>query len=443
VAGSKENVTVIPLKYASADVLSEQITRIMQKGAAASTQAARTRSTPQTDTDNMKILSDTRTNSLIVVANAQDAETIRSLAEQLDVQRPVGTNNVHVVYLQNAQAKEVAQSLTAALSNLKISGTLEAAQPVQVTADEGTNSIIVAAAAQDFEVIAEIIDKLDVVREQVLVEMQIIEVSEESLKEIGIDWATLDASVDESVRFFGATGFGPRVGFASGTLEGLALGAWRGAGKDRRIGTILHALEKVSGVNILSTPHILTSNHQKARIVVGENRPFVMESRITETTDFITPTVIKTYEYKDVGISLEITPHISQGGLIRLDVNTEFTKLIEDVTTTSTDTPATAKREAQTVISMDSGSTAVIGGLIRDDVVTVKKKIPLLGDVPVLGALFRFQKEKLQKTNLLLFITPHKLGSQQDLDQVTEKKRKEMEPAAEGFDQSTGRENDN
>jgi len=443
VAGSKENVTVIPLKYASADVLSEQITRIMQKGAAASTQAARTRSTPQADADNMKILSDTRTNSLIVVANAQDAETIRSLAEQLDVQRPVGTNNVHVVYLQNAQAKEVAQSLTAALSNLKISGTLEAAQPVQVTADEGTNSIIVAAAAQDFEVIAEIIDKLDVVREQVLVEMQIIEVSEDSLKEIGIDWATLDESVDSSVRFFGATGFGVREGFASGTLEGLALGAWRGAGTDRRVGAILHALEKVSGVNILSTPHILTSNHHKARIVVGENRPFVMESRITETTDFITPTVIKTYEYKDVGISLEITPHISQGGLIRLDVNTEFTKLIEDVTTTSTDTPATAKREAQTVISMDSGSTAVIGGLIRDDVVTIKKKIPLLGDVPVLGALFRFQRDKLQKTNLLLFITPHKLGSQQDLDQVTEKKRKEMEPALEGFDQSTGRENDN
>jgi general secretion pathway protein D len=194
---------------------------------------------------------------------------------------------------------------------LKISGTLEAAQPVQVTADEGTNSIIVAAAAQDFEVIAEIIDKLDVVREQVLVEMQIIEVSEDSLKEIGIDWATLDESVDGSVRFFGATGFGLREGFASGTLEGLALGAWRGAGTDRRVGAILHALEKVSGVNILSTPHILTSNHHKARIVVGENRPFVMESRITETTDFITPTVIKTYEYKDVGISLEITPHIS------------------------------------------------------------------------------------------------------------------------------------
>lgn len=426
VTGSKEETFVFTLEFASAQVLGEQITRIMQKGKGASAQAARNRSVPQIDTG-VKILPDVRTNSLIVVANAQDAETIRRLIEQLDIQRPVGTDNVHVVYLQNAQSKEVAQSLTAALTNLKISGALEAAQPVQVTADEGTNSLIIAASAQDFEVIAEIIAKLDIVREQVLVEMQIIEVSEERLKEIGVDWYALDQAVDDSVRFFGATNFGPRVDFDSGTLEGLALGAWRGAGDNRRIGAILAALQKQTGANILSTPHIMTSNHHTAKIIVGENIPYVMESRITET-DPSTPTVIQSYEYRDVGITLEITPHISQGGLIRLEVDTEFTKLIS---TTSTDTPATAKREAQTVISMDSGSTVVIGGLIRDDIDTVVKKIPLLGDLPVVGALFRYNKDKVQKTNLLIFITPHRLGNQQDLDQITEKKKKEMAPVLE------------
>jgi len=195
-------------------------------------------------------------------------------------------------------------------------------------------------------------------------------------------------------------------------------------------------LQKVSGVYILSTPHILTSNHHKAKIVVGENIPFVMESRITEGTDPITPTVIKTFEYKDVGISLEITPHISQGGLIRLDVNTVFTKLIGTVTS---DTPSTAKREAQTVISMNSGSTIVIGGLIRDDIVTVQKKVPLLGDIPLFGALFRFQKDQLQKTNLLIFITPHAVSSQQDLEQITEKKKQEMAPALEDLENRKGR----
>ncbi|MHC4111986.1 MAG: type II secretion system protein GspD, partial [Planctomycetota bacterium] len=162
--------------------------------------------------------------------------------------------------------------------------------------------------------------------------------------------------------------------------------------------------------------------------------PYVKESRITETTDFITPTVIDTFEYKDVGISLEITPHISQSGLVRLEINSEFTKLIEGVTGTSVNTPTTAKREAQTIVSMNSGSTVVIGGLIRDDKTTLEKKIPLLGDLPLVGGLFKFQRDRLQKTNLLIFITPHVLSNQEDLEQITEEKRKEMEPALENLD---------
>jgi len=425
----EEQVTIFSLNYASAQVLSEQIVDIIQKSKTVSGQAGRSRSTPQTETG-FKIMPDIRTNSLIVVANAKDTATIERLVKQLDVERPMSANNVHVVYLENAQAKEVATSLTSALANLRITGALEAGQQVQVTADEGTNALIVAASAQDFKVIAGIIEKLDIVREQVLVEMLIMEVGEDGLREIGIDWATLDEAVENSIRFFGATNFGPRVDFVSGDLEGLAVGAWRADGADVRIGAILHALEKQSGVNILSTPHITTSNHSKAKIIVGENRPFVMESRITETDPF-TPTVIKTYEYKDVGISLEITPHISQGGLVRLEIDSEFSKLIEDVTTPSSDTPTTAKRKAQTVISMKSGSTIVIGGLIRDDKTTIEKKIPLVGDLPLVGGLFKFQRDRLQKTNLLIFITPHVMGNQEDLEQITEKKRKEMEPALE------------
>jgi general secretion pathway protein D len=314
---------------------------------------------------------------------------------------------------------------------MRIAGAIEGAQNVQVTADEGTNALIITASAQDFEVIAEIIEKLDIVREQVLVEMLIMEVSEDSLKEIGIDWATLDEAVVNSVRFFGATNFGPRVDFVSGDLEGLAVGMWKGAGTDARIGAILHALQKQSDVNILSTPHITTSNHNKAKIIVGENRAFTMQSRITEATDPITPTVIKTFEYKDVGISLELTPHISQDGFVRLEINSEFTKLIEDVTAPSTDTPTTAKRQAETIVSMNSGSTVVIGGLIRDDKTTIEKKIPLVGDIPLVGGLFRYQKDQLQKTNLLIFITPYILSSQEDLEQITEKKKQEIAPALE------------
>jgi len=432
VPGAQEKVTVIGLKYASAQVLGEQIKQIMDRMDFRSTAPVGGRG-GTTTSNRVRILPDVRTNSLVVVANADDTETIKSLVEQLDKQRPTGASNVHVVYLKNAEAKTVADSLTKALAGLKISGAIEATQQVHVTADEGTNALIISASAQDFAVIKQIVDKLDVVREQVLVEMLIVEVSEDSLKEIGVDWATLDQAVDGSARFFGATNFGPRVNFASGDLEGLAIGTWRGAGSNRRIGSMIHALQKQTGVNILSTPHIMTSNHHKAKIVVGENRPFVVESRITETTDFITPTVIKTYEYKDVGISLEITPHISQGGLIRLEINSEFTKLIESSSSTTTDTPTTAKRQAQTVVSMNSGSTVVIGGLIRDDKVTVEKKVPLLGDLPGIGGLFRLQKDQLQKTNLLIFITPHIMGNQADMERLTEQKKQQMGPVLKQF----------
>jgi general secretion pathway protein D len=424
VEGSRQKVLTFPLTHASARVLSEQITRILEKNRSATPQTARTSVGPASATT--QVLPDDRTNSLIVIAGEQDAQTIRGLVEQLDIARPIGVNNVHVVYLKNADANEVGRSLDQAMAGMKLAGAVEAAQQIQVTPDPSTNALVIVASPQDFEVVSQIVEKLDIIRDQVLVEMLILEVTEESLKEIGVDWATLDNAVSDSVRGFGMTNLDPRINFLKGTAEGLNVGAWRGSDDGTQIGAILHALQKQSGVNILSTPSILTSNHRKAQIIVGENRPFVTESRITESTDPINPTVIKSFEYKDVGITLDITPHISQGGLIRLDIDSEFTKLIEDVTTLSIDTPATAKRTAKTVVTMGSGATIVIGGLIRDDTTHAVKKVPLMGDLPLVGALFRSERHRTEKTNLLLFITPHVMSTQQDLVDMTERKKMEM-----------------
>ncbi len=430
VEGSKEKVQMFPLTYASARVLSEQITRILEKSRNVAPQTGRVAPavTPGAGT---RVLPDDRTNSLIVIASEQDTEMIRGLVEQLDIQRPAGMDNVHVTYLKNADANEVGRSLEQALASMKMTGAVEAAQQIQVTPDASTNALVIVASPQDFEVISQIVQKLDIVREQVLVEMLIMEITEESLQEIGVDWATLDEAVSDSVRGFGMTNLGPRVNFLSGTAEGLAVGAWKATAGGVQIGAIVTALQKQSGVNILSTPSIVTSNHRKATIIVGENRPFVTESRITESTDPINPTVIKSFEYKDVGITLEVTPHVSQGGLIRLELDSEFTKLIEDVTTLSLDTPATAKRTAQTVVTMGSGATIVIGGLIRDDTTHAVKKIPIMGDLPLVGALFRSERDRTQKTNLLLFITPHVMSTQDDLLQMTDRKKSEMDQAIE------------
>jgi general secretion pathway protein D len=427
VEGSRENVMRFPLQYASAQVLSEQIVRILTENQVPVPQAGRSR-TVQPTNGGPQVLPDERTNSLVVMAGEQDMETVRGLVAQLDVERPTGVDKFHVKYLKNADANEVAPSLEAALASLKLTSAMEAAPQIQVTADDSTNSLIIVASPQDFEMISQIIDKLDIVREQVLVEMMILEVTEESLTQIGVDWATLDAAVSNSIRGFGLTNLGPRVDFLNGDLEGLAVGAWKDSGDGVSIGAILQALQRESAVNILSTPHIMTSNHRTARIVVGENTPYVVQSRITETTDFITPTVIKNYEYKDVGITLEVTPHISQGGLIRLEVDSEFTKLLENITTGSSDTPTTAKRNAQTHVTMQSGDTVVIGGLIRDDTSRIQDKVPILGDLPLLGGLFRTQKDVVQKTNLLIFITPHVMTDQKQQQELTRAKQEQMPP---------------
>lgn len=430
VEGSRENVTLFPLTHASAQVLSEQIVRILDGGQGSTAASGRARPAPA-EGQSTRVLPDARTNSLIVVGSEQNLDTIRRLVAQLDVERPTGADNVHVTYLKNADANDVAPSLEAALAGMRLTDAVDGRQQIQVTADASTNSLIIVASPQDFTMISQIVEKLDIVREQVLVEMTILEVSEEALKELGVDWATLDEAVSNSVRGFGLTNLGPRVNFLGGDLEGLAVGAWQNGSTGVQIGAILQALQKKSGVNILSTPHVLTSNHRKARIVVGENTPFVVQSRVTETTDFLTPTVIKQYEYKDVGITLEITPHVSQSGLVRLQIDGEFTKLIDSVTAASSDTPTTAKRSAQTVVTMGSGNTGVIGGLIRDDKTRIVNQIPLLGDVPLVGNLFRWQRDRVQKTNLLIFITPHVMTDAQQLQDITNTKRDQMLPLLE------------
>ncbi len=429
VEGSKEKVLLFPLAHASAQTLSEQVLRILEKSKTMAAPTGRLQAVP-TIGNGPRVLPDERTNSLIVTATEQDAATIGQLVEQLDIQRPVGMDNVHVVYLKNADANEVSRSLERVLT-MKLTGTNPGAPRIQVTPDASTNALVIVAPPSDFELISQVAEKLDIVREQVMVEVLILEISEESLRELGVDWATMDDPVPDGVRGFGMTNLGPRVNFLNGTAEGLAIGAWKSVGGTVKIGAILHAMEKQSGVNILSNPNILVSNHRKAKIIIGENRAFAIQSRITETVDPVNPTVIKSFEYKDVGITLDITPHVSQGGMIRLKIESEFTKLIEDVTSPSLDTPTTAKRSIRTEVALGSGATVVIGGLIRDDTVKTVKKVPLLGDVPLLGNLFRSQSNHTVKTNLLFFITPKVMSRQEDLQEMTDQKQQQMDAARE------------
>jgi len=285
---------------------------------------------------------------------------------------------------------------------------------VRLTADPATNALIIDASPQDFETIKEVIDLLDVRRRQVYVEAIIAEVSLDKTRELGIE-------------FQGATALGNGVGFGrtnlSGdinslltpvSLQGLILAAASSQTVTVNGVTVpaqqalLRALEKEADTNILSAPTILTSDNQQAEIVSGQNVPFIA-SRSTSEVNLAN--TFATIERRDVGITLRITPQISEGGSVRLDIFEEVSDVISNDPQLG---PTTTIRSATTTVVTKDGQTVVIGGLIFDVKNKDQSKVPYISDIPVIGNFFRFSTDRNRKTNLLIFLTPHIIRNERD-----------------------------
>ena len=315
------------------------------------------------------------------MASTQELERIKKLVKKLDIPAPKGKERIQVYYLENADAEEVAKVLTST-PILKKKGkvpSLSSKQEISIVADKATNSLIISASPQEYEAIEKVIKKLDIMRPQVLVEAIIADISAEKLFHLGVEWAGIKTEGENSVG--GGSKF--KVNFAQpeeslATLSGLLIGYLKG----ETVGGLLQAYRKDTGFKVLSTPHLLTMDNQEARIVVGKNVPFVTSSRITEQD-----TVVRSYEYRDVGIILTLTPHINQEGMVRLEIHQEVTNLTPESLTA--EAPVTNKREAETTVIVKDKTTLVIGGLMRDDKTEVINKVPFLGDIPLLGYLFR------------------------------------------------------
>ena len=422
VPGAKKEFARVPLRYASASTLSKQILEMMSKQDSFPTGSLNN----PVNTSSIQIQADSRTNSLMIIAGIRDMQIIFDMIKKLDVVHSADNNNIHVIPLINAKAETIANAL--AQIDLPRSGNTDTI-PIKITPFADTNTLIVTAAMPDFNVINSIVKKLDIVQEQISIDLLIVEVSEGDLQELGIDWATLDDAVSDSVRFFGSTNFGARMDYLSGDYEGMALGAFKDVGGDTKIGSVLSALKRLTSSNIISSPNVTTTNHKQASFMAGDNIPYLKDSRITET-DPTDPTVIKSYDYKDVGIDMKITPHINQGELIQLEIDSEFTQQKDSLTGLGAETPTISKRKIETEIIMVDGASIVIGGLIREEANETVDGIPLLSDIPLLGELFKSTKTVKQKTNLLLFITPRIIRrpgdaaniSQMKLDSITREK---------------------
>ncbi|HEY7742935.1 MAG TPA: type II secretion system secretin GspD [Burkholderiales bacterium] len=401
------------------------------------------------------ILAEPTSNSLLIrSASSARASLVRTLIEKLDQPSAV-PGNIHVVYLKNAEATRLARTLlgvgggdqptglsqsttpTTFQQAARPAGTPAPAQlpgaptpmppsataaPVSgqlggalIQADPTTNTLIITAPDAVYRQLRAVIDKLDVRRAQVFIESLIVEVTGDQAAEFGIQWQTGSgsAAAGGDTGAVGGTNFGGVgqniIGVATnpGTVgTGLNIGIAKGQITLAGIGTITNlqflarALEQTSRANILSTPNLLTLDNEEARIIVGQNVPFITGQFTTAASATVNP--FQTIERRDVGLTLRVRPQISEGGAIKLVIYQE----VSSVAAPSAAGPITNMRAIETNVLVDDGSIVVLGGLVQDSVTSSVEKVPILGDIPLLGHLFRFESRKQQKTNLMVFLRP-------------------------------------
>ena len=389
---------------------------------------------------------DARTNSVMVTTTAQQMDALGELIEQLDRDIADFAENTRIFTLEHADASNVSAVLNELLStelferqaatrtgfggggfgggfggrSLSAGALGSSAQTadaargltgnVKIVADEETNALLITTFVRNFPAVAELIKQLDILLPQVLIEAQIIEVTLDDDSVFGVEWmweqrTTLD---DKTYQQEGATDFG-----LADEVFGLKYGIL-----SSKLNAMLHALTKDTKVNILSTPRIMTKNNQEAIINVGQAVPFLVSTQETATGGILTST-----DFRDVGVILTVTPRINRSGTVSLDVNQQINSLVEF---TLFDAPIISTREASAFVTIKDKQTMVIGGMIKDDKTETVHKIPILGDIPLLGRLFRRTDMRVEKTELMVFITPHVVYTDVDADRVTAEQREKL-----------------
>lgn len=390
-----------------------------------------------------------RTNSLIVRAETPALVTrVKTLIAGLDIPTAAG-GNIHVVYLRNAEATKLAETLRAlvsaqatstttsppvaasATSAATMSSASNASPSSSIQAYAATNSLVIVAPDHVYNSLRTVIDKLDARRAQVFVEALIVEVSSSVATEFGIQWQDLTGLRRDGTQVIGGTNFGARGGGTniidtaanlSSVGNGLNLGLMNGTVKINGIevlslGALARALEADQKNNVLSKPNILVLDNEEAKFVAGQNVPFVTGS-FTQTSNAST-NPFQTIERKDIGVTLRVTPQVAEGGAVKLKIYQEVSSVVPTAATVKSADLITNKRSIDSTVLVDDGQIVVIGGLISDDTKNGDSKVPLLGDIPFIGNLFKYQTKNRDKTNLMVFLRPIVLRDGKAANQLT------------------------
>lgn len=412
----------------------------------------------------IRIVADERTNSVILLASETHTTNVKKLINLMDKDIPRSGTSLHVYRLQNGSAEDLTKVLMNLPRETKDPKAPAAVVPaaaaaagkavalskdVNVVADKATNTLIITASRDDYKTLEGIIRQLDEPRPMVYIEALIMEVSVNKNFNIGVEWRGLKDIGNSNLSGLGpsATGLGmagfsgsaiiPQVNATTGAVTmpaGFSLGVV-GAGIQignilfPNIGAVLQAYQKDSDVSILSTPQLLTLNNEDAEINVGKNVPYLSRSDVSSVTSTTTAVYGQSYEYKDVGIVLKITPNINEDRFVRLKIDQQVTKLTGE----QTSTPTTLKRTAKTTVVIKDNETVVIGGLIDDSTSIDTQQVPCLGDIPLIGWLFKTRGSGREKSNLFVFITPHIIRNQAEAAAIYKQKLDDIGNIEEGI----------
>ncbi|MDT8440024.1 MAG: type II secretion system secretin GspD [Desulfuromonadales bacterium] len=454
---SDSSIEIIPLENSSAEDLAKILNEIMAQSLPQTVARRRSTTAAASTTAATKIIPYPVGRTLIVMASPDEMAIVKGLIARMDREIDGSRSNINLYYLENADAVALAATLNEILTGIKRearspqaagqgSGTL-AAGPVSITADKPTNALIINASPEDYRTIHEIIEKLDIKRKQVYVEALILELSMDATKRLGVSLQGAGEINGDSLAFgssnfnTGPVGIGDALNTVNGVpdlltaaVDGLLAGGFFNpvtvTGPDGTAITVpaLSVLIDVSktdrDVNLLSAPRLLTSDNEEAEIIVGANVP-IITSRLTDTGSSNGLAQSVAVERQDVALILRFTPQVTEGDLVRLNVYQEITDIASSSVGNVNDVgPTFTKRVLRNTVLAENRKTVVLGGLIDTNVIESVTKVPLLGDLPLLGWLFKRTSTQERKTNLLVFINPTIIKSADDLAGVTGRNRR-------------------
>jgi len=442
---------VIKLRYAVAEDVVQMLQTLEKKNKGEGAEAD----------EEVTLVADKRTNSVVVTADELNGQRIKDLVNYLDTPLEQ-SGNVKVIYLEYANAKEVAEVLTRVMQNitrLDESGDRKRSSNSNSTieADDGTNALIITADADEMAALEAVIARLDIRRAQVLVEAIIVEMELSEGQELGLQWLFADdsgafgsnistsaaqqnrnAAIAGSILGEDGVNEDINVGTLAGTLSqvpGTTLG-WGAVDSKLSMAVILNALETQGNANILSTPSLLTLDNEEAYITVGQNVPFVTGSYSNTGGANTVQNPFQTIERENVGITLKVTPQVNEGDSVVLDIVQEVSSISQQLLAAAD--VITNERKIETKVLASDGDVVVLGGLVKEDVQDSQQGVPILQDIPLLGRLFRNDIVSVTKSNLLVFIRPTIVRDQSALRGATAEKyryiqEQQMERRARGL----------